>query len=82
MNWTTMRPGSNWSDPAYLFDYFCARFGGQDWLQYHAFREALKIAKRIVALGAFDDVEEVFDAAGERAWLIDERNAALERMLP
>lgn len=65
-DWTTMRPGSNWGDPAYLFDYFTARFGGHEYLPLHAFSEALRMAKRIVALGAFDEVGEVFDAANER----------------
>jgi len=62
---TRTKPGSNWANPDYLFDFFCEQYGmGPIFLD--AFSEALRIAKRIVALGAFDTVEDVFDAATER----------------
>jgi len=65
MNW---KPGTNWHDPEYLFDYFCDRFACEA-MSYEQFRDAVRTAKRIVALGAFDDVEEVFNAAEERVWI-------------
>lgn len=61
-----MNPGLNWNDPAYLFDFYTETFGGYEYLSYASWKEALRIAKRIVALGAFDSVEEVVAAADER----------------
>jgi len=62
----TMRPGSHWSDPAYLFDFYCAAFAGYEFLPYESWKQALRIARRVVALGAFDSVEELVAAADAR----------------
>lgn len=65
-SYTTMSPGTHWSDPAYLFDYFTDAYGGVD-LTYAVWRHALRMARRLVALGAFDSVDEVFEGAAQRA---------------
>ena len=65
-SYTTMSPGTHWSDPAYLFDYFTGAYGGSDYLSPASFRCALRMAKRLVALGAFDSVDEVFEGARQR----------------